>query len=184
MGGLHTFMGWDSPILSRPATASGVFSLSKLREIRDDGVRVPIHIDGTRLFLGQKEVMGIEPTSAQTWRWSLTNARPGRSTATPAPWPAPAAALGPATGRSRPRADSWPPGHLVFAIAQDPRTMISGGAAGSLSDLDFSGYAVGGVSVRRARGRDAEAGGRPRPSCGRESRATRWAWERPADPAA
>ena len=45
LGGLHRFMGWDGPIL----TDSGgfqVFSLSKLRDIRDDGVAFSSHLDG------------------------------------------------------------------------------------------------------------------------------------------
>src|SRR5208337_704750 len=59
LGGLHRFMGWDGPIL----TDSGgfqVFSLAKLRDIRDDGVAFQSHLDGARLFLGPKEVMGIQ----------------------------------------------------------------------------------------------------------------------------
>ncbi|MCX6955655.1 MAG: tRNA guanosine(34) transglycosylase Tgt, partial [Verrucomicrobia bacterium] len=58
LGGLHQFMGWDGPIL----TDSGgfqVFSLAKLRDIRDDGVAFQSHLDGKKLFLGPKEVMGI-----------------------------------------------------------------------------------------------------------------------------
>ena len=46
-GGLHTFMGWDGPIL----TDSGgfqVFSLSKSRTIDEDGVTFSSHIDGSR----------------------------------------------------------------------------------------------------------------------------------------
>ena len=59
LGGLHRFMGWDGPIL----TDSGgfqVFSLAKLRDIRDDGVAFQSHLDGARHFLGPKEVMQIQ----------------------------------------------------------------------------------------------------------------------------
>src|SRR4051794_18032954 len=48
LGGLHRFMGWDGPIL----TDSGgfqVFSLAKLRDIRDDGVAFQSHLDGAKL---------------------------------------------------------------------------------------------------------------------------------------
>src|ERR1022692_3385974 len=54
LGGLHAFMGWDGPIL----TDSGgfqVFSLAKLRDVRDEGVAFQSHVDGARLFLGPKE---------------------------------------------------------------------------------------------------------------------------------
>ena len=52
-------MGWDGPIL----TDSGgfqVFSLAKLRDVSDDGVAFQSHLDGARLFLGPKEVMGVQ----------------------------------------------------------------------------------------------------------------------------
>ncbi len=47
LGGLHTFMGWDGPIL----TDSGgfqVFSLSQTRKVDDDGVTFQSHHDGSR----------------------------------------------------------------------------------------------------------------------------------------
>ena len=47
LGGLHTFMGWDGPIL----TDSGgfqVFSLSNTRKIDQDGVTFQSHLDGSR----------------------------------------------------------------------------------------------------------------------------------------
>jgi queuine tRNA-ribosyltransferase len=59
VGGLHTFMKWDGPIL----TDSGgfqVFSLSPLREISDDGVTFRSHIDGSRHFLTPERVMEIQ----------------------------------------------------------------------------------------------------------------------------
>ena len=48
MGGLHTFMGWDQPIL----TDSGgfqVFSLTQINSIDDEGVTFRSHIDGRKL---------------------------------------------------------------------------------------------------------------------------------------
>ena len=59
LGGLHKFMDWHGPIL----TDSGgfqVFSLAKLREVREDGVAFQSHIDGAKLFLGPREIMGIQ----------------------------------------------------------------------------------------------------------------------------
>jgi queuine tRNA-ribosyltransferase len=49
-GGLHKFMNWDGPIL----TDSGgyqIFSLAKLRKITEEGVEFQNHIDGTRAFI-------------------------------------------------------------------------------------------------------------------------------------
>ena len=47
-GGLHKFMHWDRPIL----TDSGgfqVFSLAKLRKIKEEGVSFASHIDGRKI---------------------------------------------------------------------------------------------------------------------------------------
>ncbi|MEW5895982.1 MAG: tRNA guanosine(34) transglycosylase Tgt [Candidatus Omnitrophota bacterium] len=57
--GLHQFMNWDRPIL----TDSGgyqVFSLSKLRKIKDGGVKFQSHIDGSPHFFTPESVMDIE----------------------------------------------------------------------------------------------------------------------------
>src|SRR5271170_1565880 len=57
-GGLHRFMNWPWPIL----TDSGgfqVFSLAKIRKIREHGVEFRSHLDGSPLFLGPKEAMAI-----------------------------------------------------------------------------------------------------------------------------
>ena len=65
MGGLHRFMNWDKPIL----TDSGgfqVFSLAKLRKIKEEGVYFASHIDGRRLFIGPEESMQIQSHLAST----------------------------------------------------------------------------------------------------------------------
>ena len=65
MGGLHRFTGWDGPIL----TDSGgfqVFSLAKLRRIREEGVEFASHIDGRRLFIGPEESMQIQSRLGST----------------------------------------------------------------------------------------------------------------------
>ena len=59
LGGLHTFTKWDGPIL----TDSGgfqVFSLAKLRDIREEGVTFSSHIDGRKIFMGPEESMQIQ----------------------------------------------------------------------------------------------------------------------------
>ena len=65
MGGLHKFMNWDKPIL----TDSGgfqVFSLAKLRKIKEEGVYFASHIDGKRIFMGPEESMRIQSHLAST----------------------------------------------------------------------------------------------------------------------
>lgn len=65
MGGLHKFMNWHRPIL----TDSGgfqVFSLSKLRKIKEEGVYFNSHIDGRKIFMGPEESMRIQSHLAST----------------------------------------------------------------------------------------------------------------------
>lgn len=65
MGGLHRFTGWDGPIL----TDSGgfqVFSLAKLRNIKEEGVTFASHFDGKRIFMGPEESMRIQSHLAST----------------------------------------------------------------------------------------------------------------------
>ena len=58
-GGLHTFMHWDRPIL----TDSGgfqVFSLADLRKVEERGVQFRSHLDGSKMFIGPEESIGIQ----------------------------------------------------------------------------------------------------------------------------
>ena len=65
MGGLHKFMNWQKPIL----TDSGgfqVFSLAKLRKIKEEGVYFNSHVDGRKIFMGPEESMQIQSHLAST----------------------------------------------------------------------------------------------------------------------
>ncbi len=65
MGGIHKFMNWDRPIL----TDSGgfqVFSLAKLRNIKEEGVYFSSHIDGRKIFMGPEESMQIQSNLGST----------------------------------------------------------------------------------------------------------------------
>ena len=162
LGGLHRFMGWDGPIL----TDSGgfqVFSLSKLRKIGDDGVSFQSHLDGAALFLGPKEVMDIQSNLGSDIAMVLDECPP---------WPVDRDACALACERSlrwarRCREIAAESGFLasgrhVFAIAQGSTyDDLRREAAEALSALDFSGYAIGGVSV-----------GEPEPEILKQVRAT------------
>ncbi len=148
LGGLHRFMGWEGPIL----TDSGgfqVFSLAKLRDIRDDGVAFQSHLDGAKLFLGPREVMTIQANLGSDIAMVLDECPP---------WPCERDACQRAVERS----DRWAKqcweiarengfidsGHHVFAIVQGSTfDDLRRAAAESLSAYGFSGYAIGGVSV-------------------------------------
>jgi len=148
MGGLHGFMGWDGPIL----TDSGgfqVFSLAKLRTMRDDGVEFQSHLDGKSCFLGPKEVMAIQQNLGSDIAMVIDECPP---------WPCDREATAAACARSLRWAGQckdiatdtgWlDAGHHLFAIVQGSTyDDLRREAAEQLGALGFPGYAVGGVSV-------------------------------------
>ena len=65
LDGLHKFTNWSGPIL----TDSGgfqVFSLAKLRHIKEEGVTFASHVDGRRIFMGPEESMRIQSNLGST----------------------------------------------------------------------------------------------------------------------
>ena len=65
LGGLHKFTRWEGPIL----TDSGgfqVFSLAKLRDIKEEGVTFHSHIDGRKIFMGPEDSMKIQSNLGST----------------------------------------------------------------------------------------------------------------------
>jgi queuine tRNA-ribosyltransferase len=148
LGGLHKFMGWDGPIL----TDSGgfqVFSLAKLRRVRDDGITFQSHLDGATIFLGPGEVMAIQQNLGSDVAMVLDECPP---------WPCEREVCARAIERSgrwagaclKAACDSGllAAGHHVFAIVQGSTfDDLRREAAESLAALDFPGYAIGGVSV-------------------------------------
>lgn len=65
LGGLHRFTRWNGPIL----TDSGgfqVFSLAKLRDIKEEGVTFHSHIDGRKIFMGPEESITIQSNLGST----------------------------------------------------------------------------------------------------------------------
>ncbi len=145
-GGLHNFMQWDRPIL----TDSGgyqVFSLAKLRKITDEGVRFQSHIDGSPLFLTPESVLEIQRSIGSDICMILDECPP---------WPCEreyaenSLAL---TQRWAVRAREWvdkhrPEGQCYFGIVQGSSFPdLREKAARDLVELDFDGYAIGGLSV-------------------------------------
>jgi len=147
-GGISQFMNWNGPIL----TDSGgfqVFSLSKLRKLSDEGVRFRSHLDGREIFLGPKEAVAIQDglgsdiamcldvcPSADASREEVEEAVKRTSLWAKSCQYAWAECTGFATGRN------------LFGIVQGGRFEdLRRQSADQLIELDFPGYAVGGVSV-------------------------------------
>jgi queuine tRNA-ribosyltransferase len=142
-GGLHRFMNWNLPIL----TDSGgfqVFSLSKIRKIQAHGVEFRSHLDGSLLFLGPKEAMGIQRELGSDIAMVFDDCPP--HTATPKDLKAAVERTIRWAGecREQPRAN----GQLVFGIVQGgSNAEMREHCAKALVAMKFDGYAIGGVSV-------------------------------------
>ncbi len=142
-GGLHTFMGWNKPIL----TDSGgfqVFSLNNLRKITEEGVTFNSHIDGAKFFLGPKESMEVQRILGSDIAMCFDECMPypcefdyaKKSVAKTLKWATQCL--------EQPRAS----GQLVFGIVQGGEfTQLREHCANELIAMNFDGYAVGGVSV-------------------------------------
>ena len=78
MGGLHKFMNWNKPIL----TDSGgfqVFSLAKLRKIKEEGVTFNSHVDGRKIFMGPEESMRIQSNLGSTIAMAFDECPPSKA---------------------------------------------------------------------------------------------------------
>src|SRR6478672_3812936 len=146
-GGLHRFMGWNRPIL----TDSGgfqVFSLAKLRRIAEEGVHFNNHIDGSPCFLSPEIAMEIQATLGADVAMAFDEC---------APYPCEleyATASLERTLRWAQRCRTWMAGQgiekrpLLFGIVQGATYPdLREKSARALADMEFDGYAIGGVSV-------------------------------------
>src|ERR1700674_2153872 len=150
LGGLHQFMSWPRAIL----TDSGgyqVFSLSELRKITDEGVRFRSHLDGSEHLLTPEKAAEIQLALGSDIAMVLDEC-----IETPAPREKAEAALKRTTEWAR-RAriyfqecaqrngnlSQWQFGIVQGATFADLRRE----SARQLLDLDFPGYAVGGLAV-------------------------------------
>ena len=78
LGGLHKFTVWNKPIL----TDSGgfqVYSLAKLRNIKEKGVTFNSHIDGRKIFMGPEESMTIQSNLASTIAMAFDECPPAKA---------------------------------------------------------------------------------------------------------
>ena len=142
-GGLHKFMNWDKPIL----TDSGgfqVFSLSSLRKITEEGVKFSSHLDGSKHLFTPESVMEIEEALGADIIMAFDECCPYPSTYE-------------YTKKSMERTTRWAKrckeahkteNQGLFGIIQggfykDLREQ----SAKDLIELDFPGYAIGGISV-------------------------------------
>lgn len=143
-GGLHKFMNWDRPIL----TDSGgfqVFSLADLRNITEEGVKFKSHLDGSEKFLSPEISMKIQNNLGSDIMMAFDEC---------APYPSDYDY----TKKSMEMTTRWAKRCLEAHKNKEKQGLfgiVQGGmykdlreqSANALVELDFPGYAVGGLSV-------------------------------------
>ena len=151
-GGLHEFMHWDRPIL----TDSGgfqVFSLAKLRKIKEEGVNFNSHIDGRKIFMGPEESMQIQSNLGSTIAMAFDECPPAlaerkyieASVARTTRW---LQRCKTEMERLNSLEDTVNKEQLLFAINQGGiLDDIRISHAKEISDMDLDGYAIGGLAV-------------------------------------
>jgi queuine tRNA-ribosyltransferase len=144
LGGLHTFIGWDGPML----TDSGGFqimSLAKIRKITEQGALFQSHIDGRRYELTPERAMEIQRLLGSDIQMQLDQCLAYPHSSEDAEkamelslrWAA----------RSR-RAFGSQPGRGNFGIVQGGvNQALRQRSARGLVDIGFEGYAIGGLAV-------------------------------------
>jgi queuine tRNA-ribosyltransferase len=143
VGGLHKLMGWDKPIL----TDSGgyqIFSLSPLTKIDDDGVEFASHIDGEKIHLNAEIAANIQNRLGADIIMCLDQCTP---------FPCKDSQLKKAVERTLQWAKCAKESHnnpdqLLFGIVQGGIDLpLREFCAGKLVELEFDGYAIGGLGV-------------------------------------
>lgn len=147
-GGLHKFMNWDRPIL----TDSGgfqVFSLGKLRRITEEGVEFRSHIDGSKQFISPEKAMEIQNCLGSDIMMAFDEC-----VSYPASYEY--------TKNSMERTTRWAKRCIDSHKNTDNQALfgiVQGGmfedlrkeSIKQLTELDFPGYAIGGLSVGEPR---------------------------------
>lgn len=155
-GGLHRFNGWSRPIL----TDSGgyqVFSLAARRAVEEQGVVFRSHLDGSQHTLTPERAVEIQACLGSDIAMVLDECPPH-----PSPRDAVATSLALTTRwarRAKVHHEALGSGAVSGVVATNPGQVqfgiVQGGvyadlrleSAGALAELDFAGYAIGGLSV-------------------------------------
>lgn len=144
-GGLHKFMAWPKPIL----TDSGgyqIFSLASQVKLSEEGARFASHIDGRKFTLTPEQVVNIQETINSDIQMVLDECTP---------YPATHREAGLSLARTIRWAQRARQAKLAIASKNHQFGIVQGGiyedlrtnSAKALQDIDFEGYAIGGLSV-------------------------------------
>jgi len=142
MGGLHAFMSWDGPIL----TDSGgfqVFSLKEIRTVDDNGVTFRSHIDGSMHRFTPEKVMAIQENLGADIVMAFDECAPPLDRDYNVKALRRTHVWAERCLRAKTRSDQALFGILQGGVFDDLREQ----SARFLTDLDFPGYAIGGLAV-------------------------------------
>lgn len=143
-GGLHKFMNWDGAIL----TDSGgfqVFSLSDMRKITEEGVHFRNHLNGSKMFLSPEKAMEIQNALGSDIMMAFDECPPF-----PATFEYMKASVERTTRWAERclKAHARPDEQGLFGIIQGGEfEELRKQSARDLVEMDFPGYAIGGLSV-------------------------------------
>ncbi len=148
--GLHRFIGWDKPIL----TDSGgfqVFSLGDLRKITEEGVTFASPVNGDKLFLSPEISMQIQRTLNSDIVMQFDECTPYEIDGRPATHDEAAKSMRMSlrwAKRSRDEFERLANPNALFGIVQGGMFEdLRDESLAGLSELDFHGFAIGGLSV-------------------------------------
>ncbi len=148
-GGLHRFMNWSKPVL----TDSGgfqVFSLSGLRKINPDGVEFKSHLDGSTHFFSPEKVVQIQRTIGSDIMMVLDECIEN-----PAEFNIVKESVNLTTSWAKKSKEEFAKTQAEYSTEQFLFGIIQGSvykelrkqSALDLNELDFAGYAIGGLAV-------------------------------------
>jgi queuine tRNA-ribosyltransferase len=147
LGGLHKFMSWPGAIL----TDSGgfqVFSLSELRKVTDEGVTFRSHLDGSTHFLSPEKALEVEIALGSDIVMVLDECIEAPSAESRAREAAARTLAWARRSRDYFARHGDPERQMMFGIVQGgTHGTLRRQAADALVDLDFPGYAIGGLAV-------------------------------------
>jgi len=145
LGGLHSFISWDRPILS-DSGGFQVYSLTPLVKVKKKGVEFSSHLDGTKIFLTPEDVVDIQVKLGSDIMMTLDHFLPFPS----------------AEDKMKHAVElttQWAQRSKEHFLQQESKQLLWGISQGStdwnlrkksiedLLEIDFSGYALGGLGL-------------------------------------
>ncbi len=145
MGGIHRYTSWDRPILS-DSGGFQIYSLSPLAKAKPEGVQFASHLDGSRIFLSPEDVVDIQKALGTDIMMQLDYF---------VPYPAPKEKMKEAVElttlwgrRSREHFLRAKTSQQLWGICQGGTHWdLRQQSIEELVELDFEGYALGGLGI-------------------------------------